>query len=422
MVKQASLLNDLESLLGNEAVLPADRAADFVVDGQTPQAAVAPATVEQVADVLRFANEHGLAVIPWGGGTHMHIGNVPQRYDIALSLARLDQIIEHEPADLTVTCQAGVTLGALQTHLAQSGQFVPISVRTEEATIGGILAANASGPARRAYGAARDFTIGMRVVTADGRLTRAGGKVVKNVAGYDLCKLYVGSLGTLGVIVEATFKVMPLPKAEAALALAFDSVEDACGLDAEAQRRGLSLRACELLNPAAALDLQGSPWVLLCDLAGSPASVERSRREIEEMAAGRASATGDLGPLSQAARSLLAQSSLLCKVSVLPTKLPALTEALEALDPPPAIVAWPTVGTVYAAWREATAAETLVTRSREAAARQGGSLLVAACPPNLKRRIDVFGNPPASFELMRRLKEQFDPSGILSPGRFLGRL
>ncbi|HEU4760330.1 MAG TPA: FAD-linked oxidase C-terminal domain-containing protein, partial [Dehalococcoidia bacterium] len=234
---------------------------------------------------------------------------------------------------------------------------------------------------------------------------------------------YIGSLGTLGVIAEATFKLMPLPKAEATLSLAFDAPAAACALAAEAQRRGLSLRAVELLNPTAAT-AAGLPelrWTLLVGLAGSPAAVERSRREIAELA--QPAAVQNAAQLSQAGRSVLAASQLLCRASLLPSKLPALTEALDALDAPPVIVAWPTVGTVWAAWPKTPDPQALVSRSRDAVAGLGGSLVVAVCPPALKPDIDVFPDVSGpSFQLMRRVKEQFDPNGILSPGRFLGRL
>jgi len=213
MAKQASVLNRLESIVGADGLLPPEPAGAFAVDGLTPQAAVAPASYEQVAEVMGYAHAEELAVIPWGGGAHIHTGNVPARYDIALSLSRLNAVVEHEPADLTTTVQAGMTLSELQGRLGAAGQLLPLDPPGgERATIGGILAANASGPWRHAFGSARDMTIGLRVVTAEGRITRAGGRVVKNVAGYDLCKLYVGSLGTLGVIVEATFKLAPLPQ------------------------------------------------------------------------------------------------------------------------------------------------------------------------------------------------------------------
>lgn len=428
MVREASIIAELESLLGPGAVLPPERAAQFAVDGAVPRAAVAPATAEEAAELLRYAGRRGLAVIPWGAGTLMALGNLPRRYDIALSLARLDRVLEHEPADLTVTCQAGIPLSRLQERLAAAGQMVPLEAPWGgEATVGGILAAGASGPRRHAYGHPRDFTIGLRVVAADGRITRAGGRVVKNVAGYDLCKLYIGSLGTLGVIVEATFKVAPLPRAEASLALAFDGPAPACALAAEAHRRGLTLRSLQLLSPQAAADAGGPAdrWLLLLDLAGSPPAVERSRREIQGLAPAQAAR-----PLERAARldqragELLSpgECALLCRAGVLPSRLPALLDRLQRLEGPPRLLALPTVGAVRVGWPRPAEPEGLVERLRRGAAELGGVLVVEACSPELKGGIDVFGPPPPAFDLMRRVKEQFDPGGVLSPGRFLGRL
>ncbi len=433
MVKQASLLSHLESIAGPDGVRPAEELPAFAVDGLTPRAAVAPSTYEQVAEVLRYAHAERLAVIPWGGGSHMHIGNIPSRYDIALSLSRLDQIVEHEPADLTATCQAGITLAALQRRLRRDGQRVPLDPASAEgATIGGALAVNASGPSRHAYGALRDFTIGLRVVTGDGRLTRAGGRVVKNVAGYDLCKVYVGSLGTLGVIVEATFKLAPLPRARRMALATFDSAAGACAFAAELQRRGLSLLGAQLLNPAAAsttfianLAPEGSCALVLA-LAGTPQAVERSHHEIGEMAR---DAPADLAPVKDAANleeSLRQMASpgaavLLIKATALPSRLPALIEALQTAGHP-RIIAYPTVGILHASWPALDDVEEAVRRVRDATAGVGGSLVLEVCPPELKRQMDVFGDPPPSFALMRRVKQEFDPSGVLCPGRFLGRL
>ncbi|MBI1885877.1 MAG: FAD-binding oxidoreductase [Chloroflexi bacterium] len=430
MVKQATVPDALVSLLGDEGVLPPERAADFAVDGVQPQAVVAPGSVEEVAEVMRFAHGEGLAVIPRGGGTMMPVGNVPRRYDIALSLARLDRVLEHEPADLTVTCQAGITLAGLQSHLAKSGQFLPLNPpAAESATIGGVLAANGSGPWRHAYGTARDFTIGMRVVTADGRITKAGGRVVKNVAGYDLCKLYIGSFSTLGVIAEATFKVAPLPKAEASLTIRCAGPAEAHRLAAEAQRAGLSVRAVQYLNPAAATAAglgDARPGVLLAEFAGSPQAVERSQREIERIArTAGASVERDQGRAAQTAHQLVAQpeGGLLCKASVLPSDLPALVERLERIAPG-AIVAWPACGIAFARWSHPDDAESAVAAARAETGRLGGHLVLQSCPAGMKERIDVFGDTSQrpDFPLIRRVKEQFDPRGVLSPGRFLGRL
>ncbi|MCH8919923.1 MAG: FAD-binding oxidoreductase [Chloroflexi bacterium] len=431
MVKQASLLSQLESIVGADGVRRSDELSAFAVDGLTPQAAVAPSSYEQVAEVLRYAHTEGLAVIPRGSGTHMHIGNVPSRYDIGLSLLRLDQVVEHEPADLTVTCQAGITLDRLQRHLGQHGQLVPLGPAWgEEATIGGILAANASGPSRHAYGAPRDFTIGMKVVTADGRITKAGGRVVKNVAGYDLCKLYIGSLGTLGVIVEASFKLAPMPKVERTAVATFDTPGQACAFAADLQHRRLSLRAVQLLNAtaASAVELaQQGLCALVLDLAGTPQAVERSRREIGDLAQDAAADLRDEENAAMAWQSRMRPGSaeeayLLCKATALPTHLPALIESLETVAGSPHILALPTVGVLYASWPRLEDAEAAVDRLHTAVTTVDGSLVLERCPLDIKPRLDVFGDPPPSFDLMRRVKEQFDPKGILSPGRQVMRL
>jgi glycolate oxidase FAD binding subunit len=426
MVKQAPLLSHLESIVGSEGLAP--EPAAFTVDGLTPQAAVAPSSYEQVAEVVRYAHTEGLAIIPWGGGSHMHIGNVPARYDIALSLSRLDQIVEHEPADLTASCQAGITLERLRAQLGGHRQLVPLDQWGEKTTVGGVLAANAAGPSRHAFGAPRDFTIGLRVVTADGRVTRTGGRVVKNVAGYDLIKLYIGSLGTLGIIVEATFKLAPQPRAERTLLTAFDTPARACAFAAELQRRGLALRAAQLLNPTAASADHLAPGssALVLDLAGTPQAVERSFREIGELAQDAPAELRDATDGNEAWGSVGRLSpdsvALSCKVTALPTQLPSLIVSLEATDGPPRILALPTIGVLYASWPHLEDAEQTVARLRTATSNTASSLVIEVCPPDLKRRLDVFGEPPPSFDLMRRVKQQFDPKGTLSPGRQLGSL
>ncbi len=429
MVKQASLLNDLESIAGRRHASPGDDR--FAVDGMAPQAVVRPGSYAEVAEVLRYAGGAALAVIPWGGGTAMDAGNIPHRYDIALSLSRLNKVTEHEPADLTLTCQAGMPLRALQKHLAAAGQTVPFDPSLPgRATIGGLLATNAYGPARLAGGAARDFTIGLRVAMADGRLTRAGGRVVKNVAGYDLCKLYVGSLGTLGVIVEATFKLAPLPKLERCIVLGVPSPAAAGGIAAEAHRRGLSLRGAQLLNESAAraarLPAGDGGYLLILDLAGGQQAVERSQREIGELAAAADARTREAAAGLKPSRLTAltpAGEGLRCRASVLPGQVAGVaTTIAQAAGAGTAIVAYPTLGVLRVALAGGDDPSAPLARLREIVRRERGTLVVESCPPSLKRQIDVFGEAPPSFSLMRRVKEQFDPGGVLSPGRFIGRL
>ncbi|NTW02314.1 MAG: FAD-binding oxidoreductase, partial [Oscillochloris sp.] len=184
-----------------------NKMADFILYNQAPMQVIAPTTAEALALVLCEASAARKAVVPWGGGTRQGLGGGPARYDIALHLAGLSRVVEYTPADMVIRVEAGVTLGQVQDLLAQHGQWLPWDPPLPyQATIGGLLASGASGLLRLSYGTPRDWTLGMRVALGDGRLVKSGAQVVKNVAGYDTHKLHIGALGTLGVIVEATFK------------------------------------------------------------------------------------------------------------------------------------------------------------------------------------------------------------------------
>jgi glycolate oxidase FAD binding subunit len=446
LVKEGLLCNLLESTLDSQRVFPREEAASYAVDGVIPQVVALPATVEEVAEVMRLASREDAAVIPWGSGTTMSLGNAPRRYDIALCLSHLNAVVEYEPADVTATVQAGKTLADLQRHLAEHGQFLALDPPSaEETTIGGILAVNASGPSRHAYGTARDLILGMRAVQADGRIIKAGGRVVKNVAGYDLSRLFIGSLGNLGIMVEASFKLSPLPRAERTAVVLLPSAQEAWRL--AAQTANLSLRAVELLNAPALRQVATvggaaeDGYALVLAAAGEPAAVDRSLRELGELsrrAAAALFAEVDASAQRQLWRAIgsLARPSatgaaLVCKAAVLPSQVPALSERIETtgqeLGLAPLLVSHLTAGIVYSVWplpqdEGVQQALDLATALRQAIAGLCGSLVVEACPLALKEKIDVWGEPAADFPLMRRIKEQFDPQGILNPGRFLGRL
>jgi len=436
MVSQASLVNDLQSIVGAEyARRPLDAAAgaipQFAVDGMKAQVVASPGSYEEVAAVMRYAGDNDLAVIPWGWGSLMHLGNVPRRYDIALSITRLDKIVEYEPADLTVTCQAGISINDLWNALREAGQMTPFGPPWSEfPTIGGLLAANYAPHMREAYGTPRDFTIGMRVVTADGRITRAGGKVVKNVAGYDLCKLYIGSLGTLGVIVEATFKLVPAPGKWQTMALRLPSYKSGYSIAAEALARGLAMTRVTLHNQPG-VHTSGEPrtirqWDMVVVLPAGGQGAQRSRDEIGELANAKGGKAIDWDPYDTPWDDLPREADegwpFSCRIFVLPDRVPALIATLEEEPILPKITASPTGGDVWVSWHDVGEDSSLVERLRKLAITLQGSLRVEECGTELKRRIDVFGDPPPAFELMRRVKQEFDPKGILSPGRFVGRL
>jgi glycolate oxidase FAD binding subunit len=390
----------LREIVGAEHL--ATGSTSYAIDGVIPEWVVRPGSYDELASVLRYASDHDLGVIPVGGPTHAALGNIPERYDIALETSRLDAIVEFEPADLTITCQAGITLGALRKATEAVGMMVPFDPSLpDEGTVGGVLAGNVSGPARISLGTPRDFTIGLRVATADGKLTRAGGKVVKNVAGYDLCKLYVGSLGTLCVIVEATFKTVPLPKATAQLTYTLRTPENACRISNEALRRGLSLRSALIARA-------GDGYALEMEIAGAPAAVERTRNEIGALV-GSPTATGAIAPPSGSTR---------VRLAVRPSDLSALLKEAETALPNAAIEALPTVGLC----RISGDGVGVIEGADSLATWFGIPCVVERCAPEWKRTIDVFGEEPQAIGLMRRIKEQYDPRRTLSPGRFVGRL
>jgi glycolate oxidase FAD binding subunit len=429
---QPSLVQDLQSIVGGEHAIPPSAKPYTGLDGILPKAVVAPATYEETAAVLRYANENGLAVVPQGGRWFIGSGNMLRSYDIALSLTRLDQIVDHEPADMTVTCQAGISAGRLNTHLHENGQMVPLfSANPDDTvTVGGLLAMNVSRMVLQ-YGGPRDFTIGMRVVTADGRITSAGGHVVKNVAGYDMCKLHIGALGTLGVIVEATFKVFPVPQATERRTLAFESIDAACAFVSEAEDRTLNMawtHARKDIERGDGRFINPPGCHLDVGLAGTAAAVERSAREIDEIAArsGVKPYESPKRPPQGAPDWVAGKDGLGVEVSVPRTSVAELVTAVEnkatgaVFDP-----INPALGEVTAVWLglETDEQEALVHSLRRVVKRLGGTVMVTTCSKDLKQRIDVFGDvPPKTLELMRRIKRQFDPNGILSPGRFVGRI
>jgi glycolate oxidase FAD binding subunit len=441
LAKDSALLKSIRSLVAGDAIAPSKRAAEYTVDGLTPEIAVSPSTAEEVAAVLAAAAQQEAAVIPWGGGTGMATGNPPKRYDIALDVTRLNQVVAHEPADLTVVVQGGVRLQELQDYLAASGQYLPLDPPLpQSATIGGMLAANAGGPWRHAYGWPRDWALGLKVALADGSVTKAGGRVVKNVAGYDMTKLYLGSFGTLGVIVEAAFKVTPLPEASATGVAFFKSAGAAAEAGLAIDRRNLSLRSLTVVSPGA-VEHSPSAWALLVTAAGVAAAVERSLGEAEAVCKGQDGVAWQRLPDNSGAalwegvcRLLLPPKEddrLLTRAGLLPSQVAAYLESLESLAREHGLavqaISHLALGTVYSVWRGAEVdlreqGVGLVAVLRSLAGREGGAVIVEGCPAELKRQIDVWGEPRGGFSLMRRIKEQMDPRGTLSPGRFAGRM
>jgi glycolate oxidase FAD binding subunit len=392
-----------------------------------------PASTAEAAAVLRAAEALSLSVVPRGGGSRLSWGCAPRSCDLILSTRRLDRVLEHAAGDLVVSVQAGTRLGALQDRLAAEGQRLALDP-PGGATVGGLIATNVTGPLRFRYGAPRDLLIGITVVRADGTVARAGGKVVKNVAGYDLGKLFAGSYGTLGLITEATFRLHPLPAACASITAETDDPGTAAALVLSAASSPLAPAAIELDWPATA-----GPLTVSVLLEGDELSVtERAELMNARLLSERAGIAvgpfrlgrprpGELAPpgththirvafwasqladilgciyATAAERRLDPAVGGAAAAGVLEVRLPADVPVAELAD--------------FVAALRAELAELSVAAGGLPASR--ASAVVLDAPAEARGAVDMWG-PVPSLDLMRAVKDQFDPGHRMAPGRFAG--
>jgi glycolate oxidase FAD binding subunit len=420
-----------------------DELRNYAVDGLLPRLVVIPETVEQVSHIVALANQQDFTLLTRGQGSRLNLGGIPERFDILLETTKLTRLLEHEAPDLTCHVEAGITLGALQAKLATKGQWLALDPpNAQQTTIGGILAANASGPKRLRYGTARDIVIGLHVVQASGEVTRSGGSVVKNVAGYDLNKLYIGSLGTLGIIIEANFKLQPLAISERTLILTFSNAEDAIRMVIELLGSLLTPSAIELIDSNAASDitdffgftLPTNGYTLAVNFEGSTTMIDRQVNETHLLARKNDALLGDelVGMAQDQFWNIVrdhTQGTVTCKAVVLVSKMADYLRTIKQVCKyhglESAVVAHAGNGIMYIELRPGDATQRLVKTIQELrfyAQEARGSLIVERCPSNLKRLISVWGEPDQNFFLMEQLKHRFDPKGTFVQGRFVGGL
>jgi glycolate dehydrogenase FAD-binding subunit len=423
------LLDAVGPLAGGHARLAGD---GDVVAGVSPKVALEPAGEDEIAAVLAFADGEGLQVVVRGGGTQLGLGYPPRGADILLSTARLAKVVEYSPHDLTVTVEAGMPLRALQETLAPSRQWLALDPDVSDAaTIGGIVATNATGASRLRYGGVRDQIIGIRVVTADGTVAKGGGKVVKNVAGYDLPKLFTGSLGTLGVIVAASFRLYPLPEASRTVVLTARDPEPLCDLAVRVMGTTLTPSILDVMGTADGEDTYtcatrfeslreacDNQAQRLIELAGELGATARTVEGDDETHFWR-DARESRPPRDKG-------SAITIKVSLLPVDVAGWLADLRKTAAAAGVSArWRAHaghGLIFAHLdgEDAPLGE-VVEQLRQAALAHDGSLVVIDAPPALSEHMDVWG-PSAALEVMRRLKASFDPKVTLNPGRFIGRI
>jgi len=454
MPKNDKLFPKLKEMVGEANVIQdSDKLKAYAIDGKKPKGIVSPGTIDEVSKVVAYANQQHFIVIPRGNGTKMGMGRIPKKVDIILSTNRLNHITDSDCENLTLSAESGITLNEVQESLAKVGKgyFLPLDPPfTDQATLGGIVATNSSGPKRLLYGTARDLIIGTKAVFPNGDLVVSGGKTVKNVSGYDMCKLLIGSYGTLGILCEMTFKLLPLPEKEATLALSFAKLEEADGFVRQVRSSQLIPSSIEILNSIAVQKMkylqsmpQNGNYLVTVGLEGVAESIDRQVSEMSETGKKNGvletmtldsdkhrafwialrdfsqglsekfpnfislksnlliSKAGEmLGNYERIAREAGIECAFICHAGngilysyLLPGK--SFRSKIESF-----------VGFIGGLTSEAVKSE--------------GNLVIESSPLLIKKKVDVWGQSRGDHLVVRWLKEQIDPAGILNIGRFVG--
>jgi FAD/FMN-containing dehydrogenase len=454
MAKADKFGSRLKEIAGRATVIK-DRSKleAYALDGKRPKVIVSPRTVDEISKIVAYANQQHLALVPMGHGTKTGMGRIPKTMDIVLLTTRLNRITDCDIDNLTLTAESGITLSQVQRHLAKEGKgyFLPLDPSfTDKATLGGIVATNSSGPKRLLYGTARDLIIGIKAVFPNGDFVVSGGKTVKNVSGYDMCKLLIGSFGTLGIICEITFKLLPLPEKEASLLVPFKTLDEANGFVQEVTHSQLLPASIETLNALAVRKMKYSlplpydgNYVVAIGLEGVAESTERQISDMGNIGKKH----GALDPtalnsekhhafwnaLRDFSRGLAKRypEYVALKSNFLISKCGQMMGSYEkiakGLGMDCAFISHSGNGILYTyelgdqGGRSRT--ESLVKfikKLTSEAAKNEGNLVIEASPSSIKKKVDPWGKSRSDALIMRRIKKQIDPRGILNPGRFVG--
>jgi len=446
----------LNDIVGSQNVIcDAQKLSAYAVDGVIPKAAARPGTAQEISELVKFAAAENLAIIPTGARSKLGIGMPPERYDLAIDMTRLDRVSSYDPGDLTLSVEPGIPLERLAAILAEHNQFLPLDVPFfERATVGGTLASGVDSPLRHAYGTARDFVLGMEFVTGDGALAKSGGRVVKNVTGYDLHKLMLGAIGSLGVITRVNFKTFPLPSSTATFVGAFASSDAAAKFNLAVHKSPLRCQAVEILSPAAVASMStnrvstvfgrdsSNPFFAALSVAGNAAVIARSERDLHSLAQSAAGSHCEFTRIEDLQEKQLwtairefsttlqaRPEAAIIKVSCLPSDFSAFfDESIIAAKKHSTEIAHVFHGCgvcyclVFSPQNSpsdlAACCKELLDRSASAARNAS----IPWCGPELKRDLSIWGVPREDFPLMQRVKQAFDPHNIFAPGRFVGGL
>lgn len=425
----------LEEVLSPEQIIMAvELCSACEVDGKRPAAVVRPEDATQVGELLALCARERWAVIPWGSGVHIRLGNVPHEYDLGLDLGELDQVFEHDVDNLTLTAGAGCTLKTLENLLAEQGQFLPLDPpMSDRATLGGVVASNAFGPSRLRYGAVRDITLGLQVALTSGEVIDVGGKTVKNVAGYDLTKLFVGSFGSLGVITRATCRLLPRPECSRTFVAEFRALDDVTAVVSRILDSKLLPTRLDMLRGSLMTDRANAALSLVIGLDGTQETVDRQVRDFRQIARdGNAVHAEVMEPSDDVIKMVrdlpsTARPSLVVRAGLPISAVGRFWSAVEHLEAEQEasvqLLARSGLGIVYAMVEaDPTALGAIAEAMRQLAGQLDGYAIIERIPADLKGDMDVWGPGREDWPLMQSLKSRFDPKGIMSPGRFVGGL
>lgn len=453
----AKAATHLRATLGKANVLDGDATESYACSGAWPTLVALPTSADQVAATLALAAEHALSVVPWGHGTRQALGYPPRSCDLVVSLERLNRVVAYDPADLTITVEAGITHDGLAAELAKARQMLPLDVpEPARATLGGTLATGLTGLRRARYGAPRDLTLGLRVVDASGVMTRTGGRVVKNVTGYDMTKLYLGSLGSLGILVEASFKLAPLPESEATLLGTFPSPRLAFDIAAQCTALPLVPAAVAVLTTDALAPLDATlpttpqRVLLAVRFAGHRAAIERALSQVQALEGETTLHADTWVPLDETdTQTFWAEAddftridtgietelSAKLRVSALPMECARVTQTAQAIAREHALdLSWIADTTTGICLMRLASRETSSPPTPEQQREFGASLgaihqalvfrwrnaVILNCPRKYKALLPVWGATSPALDMMREVKRRFDPQERLNPGRFVG--
>ena len=481
MVDSKEIIDGLADIIGRDFVkAEPEIISEYAIDNVTPMAVVFPKNTQQISEVVKFANLKNLAMVPRGSGSKMSFGNTPIRLDLVLCTSRMNHMLDVDTANLTITVEAGVKFRDVQARLAteddrcylpledlategdeficsdrsHSGCFLPIDPPfSEKATMGGIVAANSNGPRRLLYNLLRDHILGVRFVTPNGDIVGAGGKTVKNVSGYDISKLMIGSIGTLGIICEMTFKLLPLPEKMETLLFSFDTRSAAYDFADRIFETNLLPAAVEILNAAAAgnmktdalPDLASDGFMVAVALEAFEEAVARMSTETREMARALGAkaaarledhehlqfwlAASSLDAALETKFSGLIRAKLNYRISDWKDILEFAENTMSEGNLVGAISANAGCGVCTLSLLMDESGNGSVDQAIEVmgkllrhSRRAGGNLVIQHAPADLKKDLSIWGEMSSDFVVMKRVKENVDPSGIMSPGRFVGGL